>query len=644
MRFLKSIFLSIFLLLCLYGFAQKEISDTTHHPLNEIEVTANRIDHFSSGIKSKSIDSTSMNQYQSTNLADLLENESPLFIKSYGLGSLATSSFRGGSATHTAVLWNGFNLNSPMNGQLDLSLIPNGFVNKVNIQYGGTSALWGSGAVGGTIHLGNEVKFNQGISVTAGSSFGSFANYQENIQVEVSKEKWISSIKLFNHTAKNDFPFYNALLFESPRQIQTNAELKQHGLLAENYFRINDKQKINIRFWYQYTDRNIPPIMLQTANKTNQKDNTYRITSEWQKTEEKTTYLTRVAWFDENLIYSDYGYDYQSLNHSQTLIAEAEVKIKMQKKHLLNAGLNNTFSRAISDGYPYKPSQNRIAAFASYSFNSTNDKFHSTLSARQEIMGNRLIPFIYSLGSDYTVRKWLSAKASVSKVYRVPTFNDLYWIPVGNPDLLPESGFTEEAGLLIKLSSVCKKINFSFEPTVFNRNMNNWILWLPGQSYWSPQNIMKVWSRGMETHSELKVKKDKLLFKINVISNYVVSTNEIPKTENDASVGKQLIYVPIYSGHGKLSIAYKKLTLSYTQNYTGYRYTSTDNVEYLEPYTLVNIYGSYKIKFSKYVLNVFVRANNIFNKRYQVLLNRAMPLINYQAGISIQFNKPNNNN
>lgn len=53
------------------------------------------------------------------NLAQLLQENSTVFIKSYGSGSLASVSFRGTGAGHTRVLWNGVSLNSPMNGQID---------------------------------------------------------------------------------------------------------------------------------------------------------------------------------------------------------------------------------------------------------------------------------------------------------------------------------------------------------------------------------------------------------------------------------------------------------------------------------------------------------------------------------------------
>jgi vitamin B12 transporter len=645
------IIVSLFVLCC-YTIARSQTLDSVQ-TIQEVVVTANRLTDFSSGTKTQIIDSATINQSRSGNLADLLQNESPLFIKSYGLGSLATSSFRGGSASHTAVLWNGFNINSPMYGQFDLALIPGSFMNKVTIQYGGTSALWGSGAVGGAIHLNNDVQLGKGITIAAGTSVGSFNNYLQNLRIEISKKRWASSVKLFNNTAQNNFPFYNTALLNSNKEIQTNAQLKQYGLLTENYFQINARQKINLCFWYQFSDRNIPPIMLQTVNKSNQKDESYRITSEWQRTGDRITYLARMALFNEGLIYTDSASSIRSLSNSQTFISEAESKIRLHKDHLINIGVNNTYTRATSynaipkpefNGYKGEPSQNRFAVFASYKFNLPDNKFRSTLSVRQELIHNAIIPFTYSWGNEYDIFKWLSAKSNISKVYRLPTFNDLYWFPGGNPKLLPESGFCEEGGLLIKLISPNAGINFSFEPTVFNRNMDNWIIWLPGATYPKPENIMNVWSRGMETKSELGIQLNKIKFRISVLTNYVVSTSERSTTANDASIGKQLIYVPMYSAHAKCSIEYKNFMISYMESYTGYRYTSTDNLEYLKPYMLGNIYAAYAITINSYRLNVFVHVNNLFNEQYQVLLNHAMPLINYQFGLSVQFNKPNTKN
>jgi iron complex outermembrane receptor protein len=412
-------------------------------------------------------------------------------------------------------------------------------------------------------------------------------------------------------------------------------------VLAENHFRINDRQQMNVRFWYQSSDRNIPPTMLQASSAAKQQDASYRVTSEWQRTGAKVKTSVRAAYFDEQLRWFAFADELSSLSRSQNVIAEAEAKVHLTADQTINVGVNNTFAQAVSDGYPDRPQQNRTALFGSYQLNALRKRLLSTLSARQELIGAKLVPFTFSLGSEYVCTNWLTTKANVSKVYRVPTFNDLYWKPGGNPELLPESGFSGDVGLAAKWVPTGKRYTLTAEVTAFHRRIENWIIWLPGPSYWSPQNIMNVWSRGIESRSEVGVRMRKALVKVGVMTNYVVSTNEQAKTMNDASVGKQLIYVPMYSGSAKLSIMYKAFSATYMMTYTGYRYTSTDNRQFLEPYTLANAAIAYELKPGRrYKVSLLAQAFNLFDEAYEVMLSRPMPLSNYQFGVRVNFDQP----
>ncbi|MBK6611802.1 MAG: TonB-dependent receptor [Sphingobacteriales bacterium] len=634
----KYLFL-LFFLSCLRAgsaFAQQAVFDSVFL-LKEVTVEAPRISGFTPGLKTTEFDSLTKAAYDQKNLTDLLADESPLFIKSYGLGSLATTSFRGGSAYHTAVLWNGISLSSPMNGQLDLSLVPTGAADNIKLQYGGGSALFGSGAVAGVIHLLNNPKFGQSITARVNLYAGNFSDYRQNILVEVSKKKFVSSLKVFNASAKNDFKYSNIYSASEATVKQSNGELKNRGIISENKFLINSNQILSVNAWLQYTDRNIPPTMLQKESKSNQTDDALRLTSEWKYEKRKTATFIRAAWLNEKLVYSDGLADFSETSKTQQLIAEAETKITLSKTHFVNVGIHNTYSTASNRSFETDSRQNRFALFASYLFTSLNKKLSASLSAREELLNNSFIPFAYSAGGQYAITKFLSARANFSKVYRIPTFNDLYWVPGGNANLKPEDGYAEEAGLNLILKN--KTFLLKTDLTVFNRNIKNWILWLPGVWYWSPQNIMNVWSRGIETNNSLAITSGKTKITFAVLTNYVQSTNRTAKTENDNSVNRQLIYTPMYSGMAKLSVAYKNLQITYRHNYIGYRYTSTDNTQYLTPYDLGSAYISYKLKFKSTSADIFFQANNIWNEQYQVLSNRAMPSVNINGGISIQFNK-----
>lgn len=182
------------------------------------------------------------------------------------------------------------------------------------------------------------------------------------------------------------------------------------------------------------------------------------------------------------------------------------------------------------------------------------------------------------------------------------------------------------------------------EPTFFNRNIDNWIIWLPTQGYWTPQNIMKVWSRGLEADVVFTTEISKVKFTLSAMTSYVLSTNEQSKTANDASVGKQLIYVPKFKVNGKFSVEYQGFKLLYRHNYTSARYTSTDNSDELPAYHVASIRLSKKLQIQSWELSAFVEIENLYNENYQVILSRPMPLRSYCGGITVQFSKPISNN
>ena len=82
------------------------------------------------------IDSSVMANYRHRTLSDLVSENTTLYIKSYGPGGISTPSLRGTSAGHTQIAWNGINLNSPMLGQFDLSLVPAGLIDGIDVYMG----------------------------------------------------------------------------------------------------------------------------------------------------------------------------------------------------------------------------------------------------------------------------------------------------------------------------------------------------------------------------------------------------------------------------------------------------------------------------------------------------------------------------
>ena len=155
----------LYILLCFSPYSLvAQVADTID--IEAVEVKGFLPRGTTQGAITQSWSTTNLEKLPATNLAELLAQEAGVYIKSYGLGSLATSSVRGGSAGHTLVLWNGIPIQSPMLGLLDLSLLPISFSESISLQKGGNGANWGSGAIGGTISLKNETDYQNKFSLS----------------------------------------------------------------------------------------------------------------------------------------------------------------------------------------------------------------------------------------------------------------------------------------------------------------------------------------------------------------------------------------------------------------------------------------------------------------------------------------------
>lgn len=643
----KIYFLAVCLLATAFCFSQSSIGDTVHQ-LQTIQVVSNRQATYSVGNKIEELDSTTLNQQHINTLADLLTARSLVSIKSYGPGALSSPSFRGSGANHTAVLWNGFNISSSMNGQLDFALLPINFANQVNVQFGGSAALWGSGAIGGVVHLNNTSEFNKGLSIAAATSAGSFGDKQQNAECVISKKRFISSSKLFYHETKNNFPFKNTAQFGNPEQKMLNAELFQYGFLQENYFQLNSFQKITGRLWYQNNNRHIPGSMTTASGRAQQKDEFYRTMLEWTFIKQKISLVARTAFFDEIINFTDPAISLQAISHAKSSVSEAMCKLNISSKQSFNIGINNSFYQAVSENrgnknnptnYAKRPSQNRTALFVSYRINNFKNTWKANATIRQEFVSTGQKPLTGSVGFEGLLFKKFRLRGNSSKNYRLPDFNALYWTPGGNPNLLPELGFNNEVGLAFIHAT--NNLQVETEATTFSNKVDNWIMWLPN-SYGiaSAKNILSVWARGIEYNFKLNYKKNKVKFNFSAQYNYILSSNEKVNQGNENTLGKQLIYVPVEKIIFNLGAEYKAFQIVVTYNYNGFRYTTSDNSQYLNAYNLLNLDINKSFSIRKTKLNVFVQVNNITNTAYQVTAYYAMPGINFQTGIQLYFNKP----
>ena len=233
------------------------------------------------------------------------------------------------------------------------------------------------------------------------------------------------------------------------------------------------------------------------------------------------------------------------------------------------------------------------------------------------------------------------AKASISRNYRFPTLNDLYFLPGGNPDLKSESGWTYDAGISFAVGEE-GKYSLSGSANWFDSYIKDWIIWLPTtKGFFSPDNIKDVHAYGVELTGDLSValSKDWNLV-LNGTFSWTPSINVgEPRTPADQSVGKQLPYVPELSSSVTGTLSWRDWTFLYKWCYYSERYTMSSNdvtlTGKLPPYFMSNITLEKGLSFKWADISLKGIVNNLFDEEYLSVLSRPMPGINFEIFVGI---------
>jgi iron complex outermembrane receptor protein len=169
--------------------------------------------------------------------------------------------------------------------------------------------------------------------------------------------------------------------------------------------------------------------------------------------------------------------------------------------------------------------------------------------------------------------------------------------------------------------------------------VDNWILWIPGPTYWIPENVRKVEAKGFDISASLEIPSGLYLSQLSMNYGYSRSIVKESINEDDVGINKQLPYTPVHMGGLEYRGLIKNWYGSLSMNYTGLRYVTADNKSDLPSYYLLNFRAGKNIKIKKQLLSVDFRINNLLNTSYQNMKFRAMPGRNYMIGINFLFDK-----
>ncbi|MCU0370764.1 MAG: TonB-dependent receptor, partial [Bacteroidales bacterium] len=522
--------------------AQDMVPDTTLM-LDDVTIYSSRIRKFAAGQRMETLDSATRVVFPSATLAELIPGFTSSYVRNYGQGSLATLSFRGTSANHTALLWNGIRLAPPNIGYLDISLVQGGFFPDISVLHGGASSMFGSGSVGASVLLENRPVFlKNSYDLDLGISAGSFGMLSAQGSGTVSTNK-VFSRTVFSFTrSKNDFT-YNDL--NGKEEKMAHSEYLRSGFLQDLALRLPGNQYLMASAWFQYAERNIPATLTEDSATAEQMDRSWRTMLIWKDFNPKNTLEAKLAYFNEFTRYADPTPSIYSTIATQSMAGSFESSWDAWKNGAFFAGVQFFYDYADLDYYGRPQDQENLAVYVSFRHSFPSIGWQVSLNGRQEFFTGFNSPFLFSAGTEGKIWRAFSGNFSVSRNFRAPTLNERFWVPGGNPDLKPEESWNAEAGILYD-----KKFNFSTTKaglTFFQSWVDNWILWLPvTSSLWAVENAQEVWSRGMEVFCNQAVEFGRVDLDISGSYTLSRSTNEEKLFDQDASYRKQLIYTPVH--------------------------------------------------------------------------------------------------
>lgn len=654
------------------------------HSLGEVVVTAKR-PMKEIGVQKTTFDSLALKENVALSMADVLTFNSSVFVKSYGRATLSTVAFRGTSPSHTQVTWNGMRINNPMLGMTDFSTIPSYFIDQASLLHGTSSVNESGGGLGGLVKLGTLPDVPEGINAQYVQGVGSFKTFDEFARFTYGSDHWQLSTRAVYSSSPNEYKYVNRdkkeNIYDSdhniigqyhPTERNRSGSFKDLHVLQEVYYNTLAGDRFGLNAWYIDSNRELPLLTTDYGNERDfenrQREHTFRGVLSWDHT--RSNWRTGLKG---GYIHTWMAYDYRkevaegnwatmtrSRSNVNTVYGQLEGEYNPSRKWFFTANVSahQHFVRSedkniiLQDGdkaiVGYDKGRIELSGSVSAKWQPV-DRLGLSVILREDMYGTKWAPLIPAFFIDGLVSRTgnIMLRASVSRNYRFPTLNDLYFLPGGNPDLKNEHGFSYDAGMSFETG---KKDVYSISgsATWFDSYIDDWIIWLPTtKGFFSPRNVKKVHAYGVELKGGVTIQPIKEWYlDLNGSYSWTPSVNDGEKmSPADQSVGKQLPYVPKHSASLTGRLSWRTWSFLYKWAYYSERFTMSSNdytlTGHLPKYFMSNISLEKGLNFRPMDIQLKLAVNNLFNEEYLSVLSRPMPGINFEffIGITPRFGK-----
>ncbi len=628
-------------------------------------------------IPAQTLKEEELQRLNSFSVADAIRYFSGVQLKDYGgVGGLKTANIRSMGTNHIAVFYDGIQLGNAQNGQVDLGRFSLDDVEEISLHNGQKSDIFQSAkdfGASGTIYITTRrPRFENGRNANFKATFktGSFGLVNPSVRSEYRISDAVSascSGEWVNATGKYKFRYrrrnslggiaYDTTAVRQNGDIDaTRLEAALHGTL--------DEGRWTVRAYSYNSERGIPGAIVNNVFRSGERL--------WDRNSFiQGTFTNKWTPKFRSLANAKYAADYTHYENQDAKLIQTKNTYRQKEMYVSCANLYNILDNwevslaydfqwntldatfympTESDGtFPYPTRYTQMAALATaFEWGRVKGQasvlghfVHETVKRFKASPDKMVATPAFFLSWKPLRRQDLSVRAFYKRMFRMPTFNDLYYTDMGNASLKPEYAGQFNVGLkytkFFMNMPALRMIDASVD-AYYNHITDKIIAYPKGQQFrWTMLNLGEVDIKGVD----IALNSAWAFGEVEATARFQYTYQEAIDITNPADTyyRDQIPYIPWHSGSAVLSLFYKGWGLNYSFIYTGERYNQQENISrnHTQPWYTSDLSFQKSFVIRTRTLKFSAEINNLFGQDYDVVLNYPMPKTNCRLVTSFNF-------
>ena len=667
--------ISIILGVCFPLAGQAQADTVRAYALPEVTVMdSHRLREVRSVAPVQSLSREELEHQHALQLSDAVKRFSGVTVKDYGgVGGLKTVSVRSLGAQHTVIGYDGIAITDCQTGQIDLGRFSLENVGWVALSNGQDDNIFQPArffASAGVLHietLAPEFEAEERTHLRAKVKAGSWGLANPSLRIErKAGRKWALTGDAEWMSSDGRYPFtlyYGDENDASSREKRQNTEVRALRAEAGLYGTFSGREQWRLKAYYYQSSRGLPAAATYYYNHSSQHlwDKNAFVQSNYRK-EFGRRFALRLAgkwnWSYQRYLDPDYkgstgqtenNYYQQEYYLSASALWRALDNLSFSlatdgSVNRMNADLRD-FAKPVRYSWLTALAGKYVTSWMTLSASVLATWVHEDVAQGNSAgMHRKLSPYAgvsfkpFS-GEEFHVRFFYK------DIFRLPSFNDLYYGQTGNIDLKPENARQLNVGLTYT-KRLCEAVPYlTLTADAYVNRVTDKIVAIPTKNLfvWSMVNLGKVDIKGVDVTGSLGIRLHEG-YSLNLSGNYTYQraldvTDPDPSTAEGKTYKHQIAYTPRVSGSGQAVLETPWVDLSYAVLFSGKRYMLGQNIaeNRLSGYTDHSVSARREFRWRDVSASVAVEVLNLADKNYEIVKNFPMPGRSFRVTVGINY-------